>query len=127
MKGEGRSVGGEGGRRGQLVGKSLVAAQIAFCLLLLVLAALFGRSMRSLLHVDVGYDRDQVLVARMDVRSLGLSTDERQALYARLLDRMSAIPGVVSASVSLNGPLGGRSGRAALRCEGYTPRPERLC
>lgn len=123
MKGEGRSVGGEGGRRAQLVGKSLVAAQIAFCLLLLVLAALFGRSMRSLLHVDVGYDRDQILVARMDVRSLGLSNDERQALYARLLDRMTAIPGVVSASVSMNGPLGGSQRTSSFTVEGHTAAP----
>ena len=123
MKGEGRSVGGEGGRRGQLIGKSLVAAQIAFCLLLLVLAALFGRSMRSLLHVDVGYDPDQVLVARMDVRSLGLSNDDRQALYARLLERVSAIPGVVSASVSRNGPLGTSQQTSSFVVEGYTAAP----
>ncbi len=123
MKGEGRSVGGEGGRRGQWVGKSLVAAQIAFCLLLLVLAALFGRSMQSLLHVDVGFDTDQVLVARMDVRSLGLSNDDRQALYARLLERVSAIPGVVSASVSLNGPLGSSQQTSSFTVEGHTAAP----
>ena len=123
MKGEGRMVGGEGGRRGQLVGKSLVAAQIAFCLLLLVLAALFSRSMQSLLHVDVGYDLGRVLVARLDVRSLGLSPDERQALYTRLVERLSTVPGVASASVSMNGPLGTSQRTSSLGVEGYTPAP----
>lgn len=124
MKGEGRSVGAEGGRRSQLIGKSLVASQIAFCLLLLVLAALFGRSMRSLLHVDVGYDRDRLLVARIDVRSMGLTPEERQALYARIVDRLAAIPGVESASLSLNGPLGGSQRTSSLGVEGYTPAPD---
>ena len=123
LKGEGRSVGGEGGRRGQLIGKSLVAAQIAFCLLLLVLAALFGRSMRSLLSVDVGYDRGQVLVARMDVRSMGLSPAERQALYTRILERISTIPGVASASLSMNGPMSGSQRTSSMSVEGHTPTP----
>lgn len=123
MKGEGRSVGGEGGRRGQFIGKSLVAAQIAFCLLLLVLAVLFSRSMQSLLQVDVGYDRDKVLAARLDVRSMGLSDEERQALYARIVDRVTAMPGVVSASVSMNGPLGNSQRTSSLGVEGYRPAP----
>ena len=123
MKGEGRSVGGEGGRRGQLIGKSLVAAQIAFCLLLLVLAALFGRSMRSLLHVDVGYDRDRVLAARVDVRSMGLGGDERQALYTRIVERLSTVPGVESVSLSLTGPLGTSQRTSSLNVEGYSATP----
>ena len=123
LKGEGRTVGTDGGRRGQWVGKSLVAGQIAFCLLLLVLASLFGMSMRSLLHVDVGYDRDKLLAARMDVRSMGLSDEERQALYTRVLERVSAIPGVESASISLNGPLSGSQRTSSLSVEGHTPQP----
>ena len=123
LKGEGRSVGGEGGRRGQIIGKTLVAAQIAFCLLLLVLAALFGRSMRSLTNVDVGYDRGRVLAARMDVRSMGLSPEARQALYTRLVERLSAIPGVESASVSMNGPLGNSQRTSSMSVEGHTPAP----
>jgi predicted permease len=123
LKGEGRTVGADGSRRSQFVGKSLVAGQIAFCLLLLVLASLFGMSMRSLLHVDVGYDRDRLLAARMDVRSMGLSDDERQALYTRVLERVSAIPGVESASISLNGPLSGSQRTSTLSVEGHTPQP----
>jgi len=121
LKSQGRTVGAEGGRRGVLIGKTLVAAQIAFCLLLLVLAALFTRSMQSLLRIDVGFDREQILVARMDVRSTGYSADERQALYARVLSKLSAVPGVTSASLSLNGPLGTSQRTSSLSVEGYTP------
>ncbi len=121
MKGEGRTVGGDGGRRGQRVGKALVAAQIAFCLLLLVVAGLFTRSMRSLLQVDVGYDREHVLTARLDVRSMGLPPEDRQALYRRVVDRLSVVPGVTSASLSLNGPLSGSRRTSSASVDGYTP------
>ena len=121
LKAQGRSAVTDGGRRGQLIGKTLVTAQIAFCLLLLVLAALFTRSMQSLLRIDVGYDREQILVARMDVRSLGYAAADRQALYNRILEKLSSLPGVTSASISLNGPLGTSQRTGSLGVEGYTP------
>src|SRR6185503_2872280 len=78
LKQEGRgAVGAEGGRRGMLVGKALVAAQMAFCLLLLVVAGLFARSLRSLTMTDLGFDRDRVLTARVDTRGAGYSDDEQ--------------------------------------------------
>ena len=102
-----------------------MAAQIAFCLLLLVLAALFTRSMQSLLRIDVGYDRDQILVARMDVRSMGYRAGGAPgALYGRILERVSSLPGVTSASISLNGPLGTSQRTSSLGVEGYTPGPD---
>ena len=121
IKAQARQVGHAGGRRGALVGKSLVAAQMAFCLLLLVVAGLFVRSMQALMQTDVGFDRDRLLVARMDVRSMGYSNDQRQALYDRVLERLRRIPGVASASVSLNGPLGTSWRASSLVVEGYTP------
>ena len=40
-------------RRGLLIGKALVAVQMAFCLLLLVVAGLFTRSLRVLTQTDI--------------------------------------------------------------------------
>ncbi len=121
IKAQARQVGHAGGRRGALVGKTLVAAQMAFCLLLLVVAGLFVRSMQALMQTDVGFDRDRLLVARMDVRSMGYSNDQRMALYDRVLERLRHIPGVESASASLNGPLGTSWRASSLIVEGYTP------
>jgi len=117
------SVGAEGARRGVTFGKALVAAQMAFCLLLLVVAGLFSRSLRSLTQADVGFDRAHVLVARVDVRAAGYTPDERQALYTRLVDRLQAVPGVRSASLSLNGPLGNSSRTSSMSVEGHQPAP----
>jgi predicted permease len=122
LKQQGRgAVGAEGGRRGMLVGKALVAAQMAFCLLLLVVAGLFARSLRSLTLTDIGFDRDHVLTARVDVRGAGYSPDERLALYRRIVERLQAVPGVRSASFSSNGPLAGSARiSCCLEIEGHT-------
>ena len=109
-------------RRTLLAGRALVVAQMAFCLLLLVVAGLFVRSLRVLATSEIGFDRHHVLGARVDVRSLGYSADERQALYRRLLDRVQALPGVESASLSQNGPVITSSQISGFSIEGYTPR-----
>ena len=110
-----------------MIGKTLVAAQMAFCLLLLVVAALFTRSFRTLTQTDIGFDREHVLTARVDVRGAGYSPDERQALYRRLVETLQAMPGVQSVSLSANGPLWGSQRISSLSVEGYTPgRDERL-
>jgi predicted permease len=110
-----------GGRRSLFVGKGLVALQMAFCMLALVVAALFVRSLQSLTSMDIGYDREHVVTARFDVRTPGYTAEQRQALYGRILERMRQIPGVTSASLSLNGPLAGAEMIADFGIEGYTP------
>ena len=123
LKEQSRAVVAEGGHRGLLFGKTLVAAQMAFCLLLLVVAGLFGRSLRSLMQADVGFDRDHVLTARVDLRAAGYSAAERQALYARLVDRLQAIPGIRAASLSMNGPLANSSQISSMTVEGHQSAP----
>ena len=109
-------------RRTLLVGRALVAAQMAFCLLLLIVAGLFVRSLRVLSSSDVGFDRQHVLAARLDVRGLGYSDDERQVLYRRIIERVQALPGVQSVSLSQNGPVISSSQISGFSIEGYTPR-----
>ena len=56
-----------------------------------------------------------------DVRSLGYSAEQRQLLYQRLLERVQALPGVQSASLSMNGPVITSSQISSFSIEGYTP------
>lgn len=123
LKQQGRTVGIEGGRRGFVVGKALVIAQMAFCLLLLVVAGLFGRSLRALAETNVGFDRDHVLTARIDPRAAGYPPDQRQAMYDRVIDRLKMLPGVESVSLSENGPLANSETTSSLAIEGHTPAP----
>jgi predicted permease len=124
LKEQGRGSVSEGGRRGLLVGKALVAIQMAFCLLLLVVAGLFTRSLLSLTQTDVGFDRDHILTARVDIRGAGYSPAERQALQERLVARLEALPGVRSASLSAFGPLNNSARISSLSVEGYTAGPK---
>lgn len=119
LKQQSRAVGVEGGRRGLLVGRSLVVAQMAFCLLLLVAAGLFGRSLRALARTDVGFDRDHVLTASLDYRAAGYTPQERLASYRRIIDRLQALPGVTAVSLSENGPLAGSARISSLNVEGH--------
>ena len=109
-------------RRTLFAGRALVAAQMAFCLLLLIVAGLFVRSLRVLATSEIGFDRQQVLGARVDVRSLGYSHEQRQQLYRRIIDRLQALPGVQSVSLSQNGPVMTSSQISGFSIEGYTPR-----
>jgi predicted permease len=124
LKADGRGSVTEGGRRGLFVGKALVAVQMACCLLLLVVAALFTRSLRSIVQTDIGFDRNHVLAARVDVRGAGYAEAERQELYRRVAQELGAVPGVESVSFSLTGPLAGSQRISSLSVQGYTPAPQ---
>jgi predicted permease len=121
LKLQGRGAASQTGRRA-LLGRSFVAAQIALCVVLLVLSGLLAATLRHLTRAEIGFDRDHLLVARIDMGSLGLQADARDALIHRVLDRARAIPGVASASMSFNGPLANSAWASSMVLEGYTAR-----
>jgi len=124
LKTQGRVVIGEGdsGGRWFSFGKLLLASQMALCLLLLIVAGLFARSLQALAQIDLGFDRDHLLVARLDPRAAGYGAQDLTALYRRILERVSNTPGVIAASLSRNGALSGGTNSSSMSVEGYTPR-----
>ena len=94
---------------------------MAFSLLLLIVAALFARSLQHLTRVDVGFDRDRLLMVSMDPRAGGYAVAELPALYRRIIERVAAAPGVTSVSISGNGVFGGSRTQSGMTIEGYTP------
>jgi predicted permease len=120
LKAQARSVIGAAGHGGRVpLGKVLIAGQMAVAILLLLVAALFVRSFQALVHVDVGYDRDHVLVARIDPRSSGYTVADLPAVYNRVIEGLARLPGVVAVSASAT-LFSGRN-RGAFLVEGYTP------
>ncbi len=83
--------------------KLLVAAQVALSLLVVCGAGLFARSLRNLVHQDLGFDREHVLTVWMDPRSAGYDAKQLPGLYRRLVERAQIVPGVRSAAVSMCG------------------------
>jgi predicted permease len=122
LRAQARSVIGTPGRAGRMpAGKLLIAGQMAFAILLLLVAALFARSLQAMTGVDVGYDRDRLLVARIDPRSAGYSVTELPALYTRVVERLGRLPGVAAVSVSTSGLFSGSRSRGDFAVEGYLP------
>jgi predicted permease len=122
LKAQTRSVIGAAGPAGGVpVGKVLIAVQVTVALVLMLVAALFLRSLQALVRVDVGYDRHHVLVARIDPRSSGYTTADLPGLHDRVFERLARLPGVVAVSASTT-LFSGRN-RGAFSIEGYAPGP----
>lgn len=80
--------------------KALVVAQIGLSMVLLVGAGLLTRSLQKMQRVNVGFARDHVLVAAVAPTFLGYEGPRELRLYETLLDRIRAVPGVESATIS---------------------------
>jgi predicted permease len=78
----------------------LVITQVALSFVLLIGAGLFVRSLRRVQAINVGFKADHVLVATLDPSLHGYDRVKGQQLYASLLDRVRALPGVRSATLA---------------------------
>jgi predicted permease len=103
------------------LGSALVVAQVAVSLILLVGAGLFARSLMKLQQEDLGFNRDNVLLASVDTRLAGYKPEELSALYRQLYERLSALPNVQSATIASFSPMSGTSTNSSVTVRGYTP------
>jgi len=99
--------------------RALVSAQIAVGLVIVIAAGLLVHSLRNLEHLDLGYRRDQLLLARVDLLPGGYAGARQQAITRELLDRLAAIPGVRRVSASSNGLFSGSESADAIRVQGF--------
>jgi predicted permease len=94
------------GRRRHLVRNSLVMAQVAGSLLLLIVAGLFVRSAGKVRQIGLGFDPDQVIDVSIDVKQIGYTDQQGKAFFREVDDRLQALPGVVSVGQAFSVPLG---------------------
>ncbi|MGH9374145.1 MAG: ADOP family duplicated permease [Vicinamibacterales bacterium] len=87
--------------------RSLVVAQVALSLTLLVTAGLFFQSLVRTLRVDPGFDPQGLVLVSFDLNLQGYTADRRAAFAARFVERASALPEVMSAATADALPLGG--------------------
>jgi predicted permease len=111
-----------GGRPGRLRG-SLVVTQVAVSLLLLICAGLFLRSLRNASAIDPGFDADNLLALSMDLKLQGYDETKGRNFTDQLLERVRSLPGVISASVTDQLPLGFDGARRGVTIEGYMAQP----
>jgi len=101
----------------------LVIAQLAMSLILLVSAGLFVRSLRQALTFDPGFATDNLLTASLEARGARLNEQQGQQFFQQTLGRVSSLPGVQSATLSMVVPLSGGGNRRMITLEGYQPQP----
>lgn len=88
-----------------LLSRFLIASQITLSLVLLVAASLFGRTLRNLQSVDLGFQRENVVIFELDPASVGYSGQSLRVFYDQVLERTRPLPGVRSASLSAIAPI----------------------
>jgi len=88
-------------------GKWIVAAQVALSLVLLVTAGLFLRSFVKLNTLDVGFDRNNVLLVHANLKTANIFPAQRPAIFEDIENRLRSLPGVVSVSRSEMTPISG--------------------
>jgi len=112
------TIGGWGGVR---TGRVLVVAQVALSLLLLMGATLFVRSLHNLAMQKLGFNRDHLLMVRVDPVGGGYRGASVPALYQRLRESLLGVPGVRGVTVSNSGLFGGDA-RDQISLEGTAQR-----
>jgi predicted permease len=93
-----------GRRHGLSMGQLLIVVQVALSVVLVAAAGLLARSLVTIQSFDAGFDRENVLLADVDVAAAGAS-GQRSLLYGQLLGRVASMPGVRSASLSTRSPI----------------------
>lgn len=86
-------------------GRWIVGAQVACSLVLLVVSGLFLRTLKKLTVLDLGFDRNNVLLVNANLRPGNIPSSEHQTVLADIENRLRQIPGVLSVAQSSRVPI----------------------
>src|SRR5262252_1796534 len=117
LREEGRGLTGSAG--GARIQRALVVSEVALAVMLVIAAGLLLRSFDRLLRIDPGFTAKNLLTVDIDLPASRYQDNPRViAFYDRLLERVRALPGVVSAAATSGLPLTGRYGDTSFQIEG---------
>jgi predicted permease len=116
----GSALGGRGQRAP--LGKIHIAGQVALSVVLLMGATMLVRSLRNLQSVDVGLDRDHLVIVDLDINSRGYKMNELYAFVRTVADQLRALPGIADVTYSENGIFSGTDSGTSLEIPGFIPR-----
>lgn len=92
--------------RGRRTRETLIVAEVALTLVLLVGAGLLVNSLYHLSHTDPGFRTSDLLTMQIGMPSAVYTTGvQRASFYRDLVDRLAHLPGVVSAGLTMTMPL----------------------
>lgn len=120
-QGLGRTDTDSGGQRARSV---LVVSEVALSLILLIGAGLMIRSLWQLRAVNPGFDPHNLLTMTISVPATKFPVPSQQvSFFNQVLQRVRTLPGVESASVIDNLPLGGGGSHQPVAVEGRAALP----
>lgn len=100
-------------------GKILVGGQVALCLLLLVSAGLLLRTLNRLETVELGFNRQNVLLFTVRPGLNGYKSVQLDEFYLELQRRIQRLPGVDSVSFSDRNAIGAGTSSTSAVVPGY--------
>lgn len=100
-----RTSGGAGAGGSRVLPRALIVFQVTLSLVLLTVAGLLLRTLVNLRAQDIGLDRSDVLLVNTNAKFAGYQPQRLNALYDQILNRIDALPGVLSASLSGGPPM----------------------
>jgi predicted permease len=103
-------------------GSLLIAAQVALSLLLLVGASILTNNLRRTESIPLGFDRDHLIVADLDIGTPGYSNVRLAAIVHAIRDRVAALPGVAGVSYSQDGIFSGTEWHTTVHVAGFNVR-----
>jgi predicted permease len=88
------------GRQKAILGKGLVVVQVALSTILVMGAGLFVRTLVNLSHVPLGFRADHMLLFKLNPPRTRYTDEKMEALYKQLEEKLAAIPGIRSVTLS---------------------------
>ncbi len=98
---------------------TLVVAQTALTLVLVVGAGLFVRTLQNLRGVDAGFQGEGVLLASLDLGLNNYDAQRGREFYAQLVSRLTRLPGVRAVGLASVPPVNGGGSRTTVAVQGY--------
>jgi len=97
-------------------------AQFALSLVLVAGAALILRTLLNLANVETGFDRDHVLVAKIDPQGTAYERERLREFQREMLEALAKLPGVQHTSLATSTPFNGNINGRRLTVPGFEPR-----
>ena len=101
------------------IGSTLIGAEVAVSVMLLVTAGLLVRSFWKLSHVDPGFNSQQILAAQLSVPQSRYPGEESVRFYDEIYQRLARFPGVRGVAATNILPLSGNHSCDVIRVDGH--------
>ena len=98
-----------GKRRRFTLRNTLVVAQVALSLVVLVCGGLFVRSFRNAQRMDPGFGAQNVLLMSFNPQLIGYDEPQNKEFFRKVVEGVKSLPGVEAVSVARLAPLGDSS------------------